>query len=326
MRGVRLPQFRRPIKAAGLPSVLILLAFGLMPAGAVEVLFRDGFESCGASSWSSATGLPQCASELACAAQPPGQACVAGHLLDIENNSRICTAPPTTATCTSSASGGPCALTLRVFDAVGLATDPGTAPPLATGETIVDGCGRFRLSGFPVPSSGFAALTVDDAGDTADTHVLSARTFPATSASKTEQLRLYAVAHATDDAWESTAGSPFAGSTFTEQGTIAAIFLHAGVPVAGVILLSNGSTVPGLDYYFSDPESDRRSVVDSGATSAGANGTALFASTSFSNVGGSGGEPASCVWPALASATAPGVLLVQEINAVIDGNPGTPCP
>jgi hypothetical protein len=323
-----------PARGRGHPAALrAALALAAAPwlaappaARAGEPIFADGFEVCDATHWSSASGLPDCSAELACAAPSPGEACVAGRLFDLETSRRLCTSPVSTSPCAGSGAGGPCALEIRVFEAFSLLSDPGGAIPLAADETRIDGCGRFRVSGFPAPGLGFGAVSADDAGDSADAHLRSAALRPMAGGSTIEDLPLYVVRHATDAAWTSSAGDPFSDATFGETGTYVAIFLHAGAPVAGVQLLSDGSPVATDDFYFSDSAPASRSVVDAGLAATGVNGSALFVPDSIAGVSGSGGEPEGCSWPEAVGGSAPGLVVVQELAAEVDGQPGVACP
>jgi hypothetical protein len=295
--------------------LFLLLLLAPSPLNSQE-LFSDGFEGCHAS----------CSVDLSCSAQPANLACVTGRLFDMQSNQPVCVLPASAAACTSSGSGGPCALSLGVYDALEFVANPMSAVPLVPAESLVDGCGRFRLSGFTKPAFGFGLVILDDAMGAPDSHVLSAGIRPMPGGAEVEQVRLYAVRNTTDQAWTTSAGSPFGGNTFAQAGTYAAIFLHAGTPVAGVALRSGSSAVSSLDYYFSDSGSGKRLEVDSSQTATGPNGSALFITGSPTQISGAGSEPEGCTWPAVLGASAPGVVVIHEFNAELAAQPGVACP
>ena len=317
-------------RSAGAPSTLCAAAILGVASTAIalaeELVFADGFEVCEAAHWSAATGLPDCTAELTCPTADPDEACVAGRLLDVETSKRLCSSPVVSTQCTSGLQGGPCELQLRVFDAIELIQNPGTAAPIAAPEILVDGCGRFRISGFDAPNLGFGAIRASDDGETFVQHVPSADVRPVESGAEIEGIRLYVVRTSTDLAWTTTAGSPFEDDTFSDVGAFVPIFRHAGVPVAGVQILVDSAGDPDDDYYFSDIEPLRRSVVAIAMTSAGANGTGIHVTSSITNTSGSGSEPEGCEWPTILAGAAPGLVVVKELEAQVDDQPGTPCP
>lgn len=294
-------------------SLMLMLFPSPLPA---QALFQDGFEGCHAS----------CTAELTCPAQQAGKACIAGRFLGMEASTPVCTVPSSSAVCTDIEVGGPCALAVRVYDALTFISNPPAASPIASTENTIDSCGRFRISGFSVPASGFALALVDDAPGASDFHVPAAGIYPLASGQELENISSYVLRNSTNQAWTTTAGSPFGGSTFAQQGTYAAIFRHAGNPVAGVHLLSNDSEVASSDFYFSDSQAFRRSTVDASQPATGANGTALFVTGTITPITGTGNEPVGCVWPAYVGGSAPGVVVVKEFPAEVNGAPGTPCP
>ena len=112
---------------------------------------------------------------------------------------------------------------------------------------------------------------------------------------------------------------------FANQGVLAMVFRHAGVPVAGVTVRQNGNVIPNDDYYFSDA-GKTRATIDPPRTMTGPNGTALVLhSSSPVPHTGTGSEPAGCRWPTALAATIPGVVFVQLKDAELVGG-GGPCP
>jgi hypothetical protein len=280
-----------------------------------QQIFEDGFEGCHQS----------CSTELTCPTQQAGKACVSGRLIDMQSNQPICTLPASVATCNGSGDG-PCALTLRVYDALEFVQNPAGAAALTPAENLVDGCGRFRLSGFSKPTFGFGLVAVDDAPASPDLHVLSAGIRPMPDGAEVDQVRLFAVRHTTDQAWTASAGNPFGGATFAQSGTYAAIFQHGGTPVAGVAFRSDGSAVSGSDYYFADTDSSKRETVDTGLAATGVNGSGLFVTSSITLITGEDGAPDDCSWPMAQGGSTPGLVVVHEFNAELSGQAGVACP
>jgi hypothetical protein len=304
----------------------ILLLLPLASAVAQEAIFADGFECCDAASWSGSTGVGACAAGLACGAQDADEICLAGRLFDFATSRPVTTTPSSEATCTTVGQGGPCALAIRAFDALAFLSNPGGATPLTTGESLVDACGRFRLSGVADPSLGFALLAVDDASGAANDHVVSAVARPVAGGDEVEGLTLDAIGIGVDADWTTDAGAPFGADTFASRGAVALVFLHGGEPVAGVTARAQGAADAGADFYFSDPSAGSRVEVDAGAAATGANGTALVADNDLVERDGVGGLAAGCVWESALAGGAAGVVLVQRLRAVVDGEPTQECP
>jgi len=324
--GIEIAGMRRSRRAR--LNLAVLVSAALLPAAAFPGLsiFIDGFEVCDASRWSSSTGLLDCTVNLQCPMQDDGEACIAGRVFDLETSAPRCATTVTAAECTASGQGGACALSIEAYDALAFFSDPSSTLPLPLEEHFVDGCGRFRLSGFAIPSGVYTAVVVDDATGTGDLHPPTTDFLLVSNASENEGFRSYALTRATDEAWTASAGSPFGGDTFSDLGLFAAIFFHGQGPVAGFQITLNGSTVPADDYYFADTEPFRRSLVNAAAGSTGANGTGLLVESSFGGHSGTGNEPVGCVWPAVLGVSAPGVVLVREMRAEVSGQPGVPCP
>lgn len=307
------------------PTILIVFLTAL-PGRAVDLVFRDGFESCDGSAWSSAPILPDCSTPLDCPSPAPGQACVAGRFRSTENNAAICVDPVSAAVCTGIGTGGPCALRVEVADGLAFLSNPGAASPIAVAERVIDGCGRFRLSGFAVPATGFAAVYIDDATGAADLHLLTAEVVAVASQDQLEGQRGYVLRHEIDAAWTVSAGAPFGTQTFAERGVFVPIFLHGEIPVAGVTVTASGAPRVDDDFYFSDLDPDHRTTVSAAQASTGANGSALLVDSTLETHSGSGSEPPGCAWPTTVAATAAGLALVQELRAEVLGGGGGICP
>lgn len=316
----------RPLRRFAAPALATVLTLLLAPAANAQVaIFLDGFESCDGALWSTATGVPDCSSDLVCAAQPAGKGCVAGRLVDVETSARICAPAVNPAPCTGNfALGGPCVIAVRAYDGVDFLNDPGVAAPLATDETVVDGCGRFRLSGIALPGSSFAAISADDATGAADVLTLAADFFSLPNQALLEHRRLYAMTYTTDQTWADNAGLP--GGSFAEIGAVVLPFLHAAAPAASVEVRVNGSPDAADDYYFVDVSPTLRRTPYGVLTHTLDDGTALLLGVGLGGVSGSGGEPAGCVWPQVILGSNPGIVIVHELAAEVSGSPGTVCP
>jgi hypothetical protein len=257
-------------------------------------------------------GLPvDCSLELVCPTPVGGKSCLSGRLSDAQDSTSLESSIAPGSPCDGGAEGGPCELTLEVHDVLSFASDPAASAPLAHGEFYLDGCGRFRFEDMTPPGTGYAALSVDDAGTD---YVLSAHFVPLGASQTVEQLDALAVRASTVQLWTDSAGSPFGLATFAEHGALFATFSKDGVPVSGVTITRNGSPAAAHDYYFSDPGADSRTTINLAQTMTGANGAALVTDSEFVNHSGTGSETGGCVWSEELADAIAGVVTVADIN------------
>ncbi len=179
--------------------------------------------------------------------------------------------------------------------------------------------------GVAAPALGFVAIATDDVSGGSDDYLTTAAIFSATAGLQINNINIFATRYSTDDHWISSAGNPFSDSNFNEIGAFVPIFRYLDDPVAGVTITVNDITYADDDYYFSDSSSSTRSTIDANLTGTGINGTGIIVNSSLSDHSGTGSEPSGCEWPSVLADSIPGVLMVQEIEAVTTGT-STSCP
>lgn len=274
---------------------------------AANFVYVDGFEP-----------EADCSAELVCPQPAASKFCVAGRLTEAGSGAPLRAFVNPEATCGAGALGGVCALRLTAYDGLQFAGDPAGATPLSPAETLVDGCGRFRLSGVDRPSLGFFALVSDDDGPSesvSDLHVPAVTLMPVSSGQRIEGLAFVAVRRETVASWTLSAGSPFGASSFADVGALVLRFAAAGVPAPGVTVLRNGSAVPADDFYFSDANETQLLAVDVQLTSTGINGAGMFSGPSnLVEHSGAGGEPAGCSWPSGLATTIAGTVAFLRLE------------
>lgn len=264
-----------------------------------------------------------CAIPLSCPPPSAGKATICGWIHDAEADEVVAAPDPMRQACGSATTSGPCSLRVRFVEAIDFASDPNGAPPLLPESTTIDDCGRFRGQNLPRASFGFIAVVVDDApGVTpAEPHRVTSIVYNNAEASPAIG-RAYTTRVATDQLW--TTGAGLSGSTFAQRGVLVKVFMHRGAPVAGVTVRRNDSQIPADDHYFSDAGLTRRMVAPA-QTATGPNGTVLVTNTTTPiAIGGVGGEPSGCTWPANLGAATPGVVSLDFAEAETPA--GAPCP
>jgi len=240
--------------------------------------------------------------DLQCSTPPPGTFCIAGQLRDTENNEPIMSDS---------------SIDIALYDGLSFAQNPTGAVPLPVDSITLNGCGQFVAQGVATPALGFAVITTEDAVEGVDDYLPTGALFPVTADSQVDGMNLFATRYATDEQWTNSAGNPFAGDlSFYEVGAFLPIFIHQGVPVAGVTITVNGAAQVADDFYFSDSVSNSRTTIDTNLSATGINGAGIIVNSSLVNHSGVGSEPVGCEWPSSLSASIPGVLLVHEMKAV----------
>jgi hypothetical protein len=269
-------------------------------ASTSDYVYVDSFES------------RDCSAALACAAPAPGKSCISGQLAEVQTAAPLRAQFNIGLTCSSGAIGGPCDLVLAAYDAIQFASDPHASVPLTSTETIVDGCGRFRISNLQVPGgSGIVAIADDDApGD--DAYAMSATMRGVFPNQSVDGVGLIAAPHTTVASWTTSAGAPFGASTFADVGALLLTFSTNALPASGVTVIRNGATVASSDYYFSDISAQRLSV-DSAATATGTDGSALVTASGIASYSGSCGVPSSCSCSLSTTAVIAGVVSYAEL-------------
>jgi hypothetical protein len=265
-----------------------------------------------------------CALDLPCPAPDAGRATICGRLWDIETEQPIVSAAPTGATCApGGGTDGPCSLRIRFFDALDFAQDPANAQPLPPQAMTMDDCGRYRGENLPRATFGFIAVTVDDALAAQDRHIHTGVALGNGEAVPALDVRAYATRIATDQAWTAAAG--LGGGSFATRGVLLNVFLYHGMPVAGVQVRRNGSSIdPAETFAFSDP-GITRSMVAPQQELTGPNGSVLIVNSPTPIAHDAvGGEPAGCVWPSSLGMSIPGAVFMQRKEAQTPG--GASCP
>jgi hypothetical protein len=224
--------------------------------------------------------------------------------------------------CTQAEPEGPCSIELTAYDALAFFQNPSGAAPLPA-DIVIDDCGRYLVSDFPVPSLGFVAFAMDDASAN-DNMALSARTSGVSEGRREHGFSLYVVRNSTDQAWTASAGDPFSGQTFSERGVFAAIFVTGAVPTSGVMIARWDGAHPEDDYYFSDVDPSSRTSIDPQQTVTGENGSGLMIDSTLEDHTGMGGELAGCYWPSALGKSLSGAVIVQEFH-LLNELSGQPC-
>jgi hypothetical protein len=259
-----------------------------------DYIFADSFES------------RDCSLPLTCSAPLFGKSCIAGQLTDVATTQPLHAAFNVGLTCGQGALGGPCDLSLGAHDALQYAANPAADPPLASGGTVVDGCGRFHFSDLAAPTSGYVAIVADDApGNDGHTPAATLRGLGANQ--QVAGVNAVVAQSNTLTSWS------LLGQTDLSNGAVLLSYSTGGTPTAGVTVSHGGSV--GAIRYFSDADS-QRITVNSSATSTGANGSALVANAPFQTYSGSGGESNGCAWTTVNMVTIQGVIVFAELACV----------
>lgn len=263
-----------------------------------------------------------CDTPLTCPVPSTGNSCVSGQLYEMETGGLVRASSPSGDPCVVVTADGPCSIEVEVFDGLGFYQNPSGTPPLPA-DIVVDDCGFYRVLNFPTPALGFVAVTANDAPG-ADNLIEAAISMGIAPGDQVDGTPLYTVRASTDQAWTNSAGDPFVGQTFAEEGVLVGIFSNDGEPAPGAVLTRNGTAQPSDDYYFEDEGQFVRSTVNSALTITGANGTALMVNSDLVEHSGSGGEAPGCYWPTHLGKSVDGVATVQEFRSV-DSITDDPC-
>lgn len=264
-------------------------------ASSDDYIFADSFES------------SDCSQPLTCSPPQAGKSCIAGQLTDVATTEPLRAAFNIGLTCGHGAIGGPCDLTLGAHDAVSYAANPAGDAALTSGDTIVDGCGRFRFANLTTPSSAFVAIAVADAPGS-DGHMPSAMLHALGANQQVDGLEAVVAKSTTVATWS------LLGQTDFSNGAILLSYRTGGTATAGVIVSHSGSV--GSLRYFSDTDTQRL-IVSSAATSTGANGSALVVNAPFQTYSGIGGESDGCAWTSANMVTIQGVIVAVELVCVL---------
>ncbi len=271
------------------------------------------------------TGTGGCNAPFACPTPSAGKQTICGQLYDFETNALVQGTNPTGARCTATPTpDGPCALGIRAFDAIAFAMNPMGATPLATGDTYIDDCGRYRLTDITPGASPFIGLGIDDAtmpGPAGITNAVGIAT-PVAADTAMRDLEGFVVRSATTTKWAQSGGPTIA------TGYYAMVFraMRTGLMnQAGVTALRMTTPVPDNDFYFTVGQTTRETF-DGSATSTGANGTAIINNASLAHqfYTGVGGLPPECRWQARPGVTLQGIVFISIFRP--ENATGMTCP
>lgn len=276
------------------------------------------------------TGAGGCAARLACPAPAAGKQTICGQIYDFENNQPFAQSDATGTQCAAGATSGPCALTIKSYDAVVFATTGGGE--LATGPVYIDDCGRYRVPDITQPGPpGFIALGVDDtappAGPSGITHIVGVTTTAAPNAA-TRDFEAFIVRASTTQSW-TTSGAPSPTGLYAPvyRGHKTGTDLATGVTVtfAPMSMPTSMTTMMGRDFYFPSGATTR-TTLDPAANATGMNGTALVSGATLTEVysGTGGGLPSTCLWEVHAAQAIANVILIQIFRPM--NFPGMTCP
>ena len=179
---------------------------------------------------------------------------VCGRIYDVETDNQLGAASADTSICPATGeANGPCALTIKPYDALQFAANPTGTTPLVASETYLDHCGRFRIKDIQPAGAPFIGLGVDDHPMHDNGNKLTGIAFP-TVAGTGGGTRIDTVAYTTrtttDAAWGSSSG---AGASLAALGVYVNIYRDTGMtndPLAGnlatgVTILRGGCDDPG---------------------------------------------------------------------------------
>lgn len=275
----------------------MIVVSGLIAGAAAasdDYVFVDSFES------------GDCTLPLACPAPASGKACIAGQLADVATTQPLRARFNVGLACGQGAVGGPCDLAVAAFDALEFEADPASAAPLGSAGTVVDGCGRFRVSDLNVPATGYVAVAAQSAPG-GDVYTTSATVLALAPNQQVSGLEEPVARTVTVTQW-----SALGGVDFASNGAVLACYSTGGVPTAGVTASRDGGAI-GTVRYFSDADAQRQ-FVSSSATTTGANGSALIANATLATYSGTGAETSGCQWSHVTSGAPPGVLVFARID------------
>ena len=262
-----------------------------------------------------------CGSPLACPAGTSStKQTICGQIFDFEDNENFAATNAMGMKCdpANPAASGPCALDIRVYDALVFAANPPAAQELNVGSVYIDDCGRFRVQDIELPSGPFIGLGLDDASGLGGggVTVTTAVAVPKQPMGATKDVEHWIANQTTIGKWVASGGPAFSATA----GIYAAVFrahkIGNGDPFAnqsGVTITKSGNTIPANDFYFTAAQTTRETI-DPAATATGANGTA-FVNNAVASEGlvynGQGGLGAGCRWDPHAGASLGGIVFIQ---------------
>jgi hypothetical protein len=277
------------------------------------------------------TGATGCSAKLACQAPTDGKQTICGQLYDFENNEPFANPGATGTPCAAGATTGPCALTIKAYDAVVFAMTGGGE--LTTDPVYIDDCGRYRVPEVTQPGPpGFIALGIDDTappvGPSGVTNAIGVTTTAAPNTA-TRDFEAFIVKASTYMGW-ATSGAPaltagLYAPVYRGHKTGTDLASNVVVTFAPMSMPTNMMTNKDRDFYFG-ASATTRTTLDPAANATGANGTALFSGATLAEVysGAGGGIPSTCLWEVHAAQAIPGIIFIQIFRPM--NFPGMTCP
>jgi len=262
------------------------------------------------------TGGGGCGATFACPTPAAGKETVCGQIYDFEDMSPFQAPGAVGNVCVPGATDGPCALTIKAFDASAFAGNPSGATELDHGAIYLDDCGRYRVPDITAPGSPFLALGIDDtAAAGAGPPGITTPAGVATTYSQNTSLNGFEafVVHAsTTGKWQASGGPGLATGYYIN---VFRAHKTGFMPMPGVQVTKNGGPIMNNDFYFKDNEVAHQTI-DTNQGVTGANGTALITGAAVSDLVAYSGDSSvfndtNCVWGLDAGATLPGIAFIQ---------------
>lgn len=260
------------------------------------------------------TGGGGCGATFACPTPASGKESICGQIYDFEDMTPFQAPNAVGALCAAGATEGPCALTVKAFDAATFAGMPTSAPELAHGQVYLDDCGRYRMPDITAPGSGLVALGIDDtaaanAGPPGITTPSGVGGFfaPNTALNGFEAFIVHA---STACKWQASGGPGLATGYYIN---VFRAHKTGFEPMPGVKVTKNGADIT-TDFYFVADQVTHQTV-DTSRMVTGANGTALVTGAGVGDgivwTGDNSVLPPECRWGLDAGATLAGIAFVQ---------------
>jgi len=249
-----------------------------------------------------------CGATFACPTAAANKQTICGQIYDFEDMSQFADAGATGSVCAPGATTGPCALTIKAFDAIAFAM--GQTTELPHGPVYQDDCGRYRVPGGPFVALGLDDTAPADAGPGGITNAAGVAT-PYMANTSLNGFEAFIVKPTTTAMWQASGGPGIATGYY-----INVFRAHSTgfMPQAGVKVTKGPNTIPNNDFYFVDNEITHQTV-DVNQASTGANGTVLVTGATVGDGIVYSGDttvlPPECRWGLDAGATLPGVAFIQ---------------
>jgi hypothetical protein len=290
------------------------------PSTTMPVINPDGSVTC-----QGINDKVPCGSPISCPAPSTGKQTVCGQLYNIEDNTPFQAAGGDGSRCMGGETEGPCALRMDAYDASLFAGDPMGTTPLNVADKYLDNCGRYKFIDITPPAAPFLGLGFDDAmasnlGPGGITNAVGVA-LPTAPDTATDKFEAWIATSATTTAW-ATSGGPSLATGFhvlifrahkcDATGTCTG---DRFANQAGVQIYKGSTAVSSSDYYFDAADTDR-TMIDTNATTTGANGTGLLTGARVTDNlvwTGMGGitDTTNCTWEQHAAASIPGVVTFQ---------------